>query len=105
MPRSRRSSKSVWSTALSPEQWRALGSSVAVHLGIVILLAAGWNWQLESPGPLQVELWTEGQTTEIARSPDPEPAPEPEPTPQPEPEPTPEPTPEPRAHARTGTGA
>ncbi len=97
MPRPRLSSKSAWpAAAFSQETWRAIGSSVAVHLALIILMIAGWKWQLESPGPLQVELWMEGNTTQVARAPEePEPEPEPQTTPTPKPEPTPEPTPEP----------
>ncbi|MCD8517305.1 MAG: cell envelope integrity protein TolA [Burkholderiaceae bacterium] len=94
MPPPRRSSKSVWRTASSQESWRAVGLSLAVHLGIALLLFAGLKWQLESPGPLQVELWTEGNTTEVARAPD-EPEPQPEPDPQPEPQPAPQSEPQP----------
>ena len=85
MPPPRRSSKSVWQVAaFSQTSWRAVGSSIAVHLALALLLFAGLKWQLESPGPLQVELWTEGNTTEIARAPEqPQPEPQPEPSPPP----------------------
>ncbi|UOD50816.1 cell envelope integrity protein TolA [Orrella daihaiensis] len=95
MPPPRRSKKSIWQAALGQGGWRAVGSSIAVHLTIAVLLLAGLKWQLESPGPLQVELWTEGNTTEVARAPEPQPEPQPEPRPEPPPEPQPEPAPEP----------
>jgi colicin import membrane protein len=97
MPRSRRSKKSLWpAVGASRETRQALGFSLAVHVVLVVMLVVGWKWQSESPGPLQVELWTEGSTMEFARTPDePTPEPEPEPTPEPEPEPAPEPEPTP----------
>jgi len=94
---------------------KAFSIAVALHAILILVLVLSWNWQTEAPGPVVIELWTEGTTQQIAKAPDAEeedsnkeedPASEPEPddTPKNEeddnphqaqqaPEPTPVPTP------------
>ena len=66
----RRNQSFITSLGLTSQNWQSFGLAVGLHLLILIVLVAGWSWQLESPGPLQVELWKAGDTTEIARAPE-----------------------------------
>ena len=79
--------------------WRSLSLAVAVHGLLVIMLVFGLDWKTESSGPLQVELWAEGNSPvsppPAQSKPEPPPAPKPEPEPAPEPPPAPPPPPPP----------
>src|SRR5690606_32753121 len=81
-------------TPAAQDNRKALGLAILVHILLLVALIFGVNWRSENPGPVQVELWAEGDTPD---SPPPQEQPEPEPEPEPTPEPQPEPEPEPPA--------
>ena len=67
-----------------PSLGRSFGLAFGLHALLIILLILSWSWQMQKPGPIMVELWTEGNTQQIARSPDAQD--EPVQTPEPEPQ-------------------
>ena len=77
---------------------RAFGWALLAHLVLVLLLVVGLNWKIEAEGPLQIQLWADGNSP-VNPPPQPpaksEPKPEPTPAPAPEPEPAPAPPPPP----------
>ena len=86
---------------LPPKQtldMRAFGWALLAHLILVALLVVGLNWKTEAEGPMQIQLWADGNSPV---NPPPQPPaksePKPEPTPQPEPAPAPPPPPPPPA--------
>lgn len=95
--------------SLPPKQaldWRAFGLAMLAHVALVLFLVVGLNWKTNTEGPLQVELWMDGNTpvspppSESQPEPEPTPAPEPEPKPEPKPEPPPPPPPPPSVVAK-----
>ncbi|RYF55559.1 MAG: protein TolA, partial [Comamonadaceae bacterium] len=69
---------------------KAFGLAVGAHVLLVLVLVLGLDWHTENPGPVQVELWTDGVSPD-ARPPEPEVDPTPAPAPQPAPTPPPAP--------------
>ncbi|MGE8604275.1 MAG: protein TolA, partial [Bordetella trematum] len=55
---------------------RSFALAVLVHVLLVVVLIFGLNWQTENPGPVQVELWMNGDDPQAAPTPA---KPEPEP--------------------------
>ena len=74
----------------------AFSWALLAHLVLVLLLVAGLNWKTEAEGPMQIQLWADGNSP---ANPPPQPPakaePKPEPTPEPEPAPAPPPPPPP----------
>ncbi len=77
------------------DKW-AFGWALLAHLVLVLLLVVGLNWKTEAEGPMQIQLWADGNSPV---NPPPQPPakvePKPEPTPEPEPAPAPPPPPPP----------
>ena len=75
--------------------WRAFSIALAIHISLAVLLFANWNQKIESAGPMQVELWSDG-TPNAAPPIETEPTPSPPEPPKPvDPAPPPPPPPEP----------
>ena len=84
---------------------RAFGWALLAHLVLVLLLVVGLNWKTEAEGPIQIQLWADGNSPV---NPPPQPPaksePTPEPTPAPEPAPAPTAAPEPATPGVTRDG-
>ena len=78
----RSDSKTPWSPERK-DNAKSLGLAALVHILLIVVLFFGLNWHTQNPGPVQVELWMDGDTPDATP---PQPTPEPEP-PKPQPEP------------------
>ena len=94
-----RNASPVSGPMLPPKQTldiKAFGWALLAHLVLVLLLVVGLNWKTEAEGPMQIQLWADGNSPV---NPPPQPPakaePTPEPTPAPEPAPAPPPPPPP----------
>ena len=90
------------------EERRALGYALGIHILLFAFMLVGFISTPTTPMPVQIELWTDGDSPNAqAEEPvepepqvepepvEPQPTVEPEPAVEPEPEPVPEPAPEP----------
>lgn len=74
---------------LPPKQtlnWRALGMALAAHGLLVLALVLNLDWKTEAQGPMQIELWAEGNSPANPPPQASKPVPQPEAKPEPEPE-------------------
>lgn len=77
--------------------------ALLAHALLLAVLIFNLNWRTETPGPVAVQLWADGNSP-VSPTPPPQPQPDPEPPkPQPEPEPEKTPEPEPQALPKTET--
>src|SRR3546814_13764017 len=83
-------------TPAAQDNRKALGLAILVHILLLIALVFGVNWHSENPGPVQVELWADGDTPDSPPTQEQPDEPKHGP-PQPQPEPTPQPNPQPQA--------
>ena len=95
---------------LPPKQtlnWRALGMALVAHGLLVLALVLNLDWKTEAQGPMQIELWAEGNSPANPPPQASKPVPQPEAKPEPEPEaevPPPPPPPPPPQQQPLGMG-